>query len=78
MRHLGDDDWTDLNESQEKALDFIESCIDIGLPPTRAEIAQHLDFRSRNAAQELLVALESKGRIQLLPRIARGIKLVGP
>lgn len=44
-------------------------------PPTRAEIAEALDFRSPNAAEEHLRALERKGAIELLPGISRGIRL---
>lgn len=75
-RYLGGDDYTDLTEQQEKALDYVERCIEDGLPPTRAEIAEALGFKSTNAAQEHLIALEKKGRLQLLPGKNRGIKLL--
>lgn len=79
MRHLGDDDWSDITENQEKILAFIEKRSEKGLPPpTRGEIAEHLKFKSANAAQEHLELLERKGRIKLLPGIARGITLVKP
>lgn len=78
-RHIGDDEdndlFTDLTEQQEKILDYVESCIDGGLPPTRAEIARHMGFKSPNGAQEHLEMLQKKGRIQILPGISRGIKL---
>jgi repressor LexA len=45
------------------------------MPPTRAEIAQRLKFRSVNAAEEHLRALERKGAIELLPGTSRGIRL---
>lgn len=45
------------------------------MPPTRAEIAAALDFRSANAAEEHLRALERKGAIELLPGRSRGIRL---
>lgn len=77
-RHLGDNDYTDLTERQEQVLDFIESRIVDGLPPTRAEIARHFKFKSVNAADEHVKQLERKGRIELLPGISRGIKLVKP
>src|SRR5690606_30656889 len=46
-----------------------------GMPPTRAEIAESLGFRSANAAEEHLRALERKGVIELLPATSRGIRL---
>jgi repressor LexA len=48
---------------------------DTGMPPTRAEIAKTLKFRSANAAEEHLRALERKGVIELLPGTSRGIRL---
>lgn len=47
-----------------------------GWPPTRAEIAAALGFRSPNAAEEHLRALERKGAIELVPGASRGIQLV--
>ena len=46
------------------------------MPPTRAEIARELGFRSANAAEEHLRALERKGVIALLPGMSRGIQLL--
>jgi repressor LexA len=45
------------------------------MPPTRAEIADALDFRSANAAEEHLRALARKGAIELIPGTSRGIRL---
>jgi repressor LexA len=45
------------------------------MPPTRAEIAAELGFRSPNAAEEHLRVLARKGVIQLLPGASRGIRL---
>jgi len=45
------------------------------MPPTRAEIAEALGFRSVNAAEEHLRALERKGALELLPGTSRGIRL---
>lgn len=45
------------------------------MPPTRAEIAEALSFRSANAAEEHLRALARKGAIELLPGTSRGIRL---
>ena len=52
--------------------DFIEST---GMPPTRAEIARELGFKSVNAAEEHLRALQRKGVIDLVPGTSRGIRL---
>jgi repressor LexA len=46
-----------------------------GRPPTRAEICEHLGFRSPNAAEEHLRTLARKGAIELVPGAARGIRL---
>ena len=53
-------------------VDFLQST---GFPPTRAEIAQQLGFRSANASEEHLRALERKGYIDMLPGASRGIRL---
>ena len=45
------------------------------MPPTRAEIAAELGFKSANAAEEHLRALQRKGVLDLLPGAARGIQL---
>jgi len=47
-----------------------------GFPPTRAEIAAKLGFRSPNAAEDHLRALERKGAIRLLPGASRGIQVL--
>jgi repressor LexA len=52
--------------------DFLQST---GFPPTRAEIAAQLGFRSANAAEDHLRALERKGFIEMLPGTSRGIRL---
>ena len=46
------------------------------MPPTRADMARELGFRSANAAEEHLRALQRKGVIQLLPGTSRGIRLL--
>ncbi|MCF1437952.1 MAG: transcriptional repressor LexA, partial [Shewanella sp.] len=48
---------------------------DTGMPPTRAEIASTLGFRSANAAEEHLKALAKKGYIEIMPGTSRGIRL---
>lgn len=66
-----------LTEQQSNILVFIKSYAhNNGYPPTRADIAKHFKFKSVNAAQEHLVALNRKGWIELVPGVARGIRLV--
>jgi repressor LexA len=67
---------SDLTPRQRQILDFIREQIEFsGMPPTRAEIAQALGFRSANAAEEHLRALKRKGAIELVPGASRGIQL---
>ena len=47
-----------------------------GMPPTRAEIASQLGFKSANAAEEHLKALAKKGFIEMMPGTSRGIRLI--
>jgi repressor LexA len=47
-----------------------------GMPPTRAEIAAELGFKSANAAEEHLKALARKGVIHMMPGTSRGIQLL--
>lgn len=66
----------ELTPRQKQILTLIQRVIrDTGMPPTRAEIAEALHFRSANAAEEHLRALERKGAIKLLPGTSRGIRL---
>lgn len=66
----------ELTPRQREILELIRTQIaDTGLPPTRAEIARLLGFRSANAAEEHLRALARKGAIELLPGASRGIRL---
>lgn len=65
-----------LTPRQEEILSLIQRVIrETSMPPTRAEIAEELGFRSVNAAEEHLRALERKGVIDLLPGTSRGIRL---
>ena len=65
-----------LTPRQAEVLDFIRSHIDeTGYPPTRADIAQQLGFKSANASEEHLKALARKGAIEIIPGTSRGIKL---
>lgn len=45
------------------------------MPPTRAEIAAYMGFRSANAAEDHLKALDKKGAISLMPGMSRGIRV---
>jgi repressor LexA len=65
-----------LTPRQEQILEMIRGFLaERGHPPTRAEIARELGFRSPNAAEEHLRALARKGAIELLPGASRGIRL---
>ena len=65
-----------LTERQEEILQLIRDYIeDTGYPPTRAEIAEELGFRSANAAEEHLRALARKGAIEMVPGASRGIRI---
>ncbi|MBD1554227.1 transcriptional repressor LexA [Pseudomonas typographi] len=67
-----------LTPRQAEILAFIRRCIeDNGFPPTRAEIAQQLGFKSANAAEEHLKALARKGAIEMTPGASRGIRIPG-
>ncbi|MCQ8879876.1 transcriptional repressor LexA [Pseudoalteromonas shioyasakiensis] len=66
-----------LTNRQAQILELIKVFIkDTGMPPTRAEIAQTLGFKSANAAEEHLKALAKKGVIKMKPGASRGIQLV--
>ena len=65
-----------LTPRQSEILSFLQDFIDqSGMPPTRAEIARELGFKSVNAAEEHLRALQRKGVIELIPGASRGIQL---
>ncbi len=66
-----------LTARQEQILALIRDAIEnTGFPPTRAEIANELGFRSANAAEEHLQALARKGAIEISPGTSRGIRLL--
>ncbi len=66
----------DLTARQQEILSLIRQHItDTGFPPTRAEIAAKLGFRSPNAAEEHLKALARKGVLELTSGASRGIRL---
>lgn len=66
-----------LTQRQSAVLETIREFIsETGFPPTRAEIAHRLGFKSPNAAEEHLKALCKKGAIEMLSGASRGIRLV--
>ncbi len=66
----------ELTPRQKQILEMIQEFIAVsGMPPTRAEIAAELGFKSANAAEEHLRALQRKGVLDLLPGASRGIQL---
>ncbi|MGD2112213.1 MAG: transcriptional repressor LexA [Gammaproteobacteria bacterium] len=66
-----------LTARQAEILELIRGyVVEEGCPPTRAEIAESLGFRSPNAAEDHLRALERKGYIELVPGASRGIRLL--
>jgi len=70
---------TKLTERQQQILALIRDEIRrTGFPPTRAEIARSLGFKSANAAEDHLKALARKGAIELTAGASRGIRLITP
>ena len=65
-----------LTDRQQQIFELVRSAIErTGSPPTRAEIAAELGFKSANAAEEHLQALARKGVIELVGGTSRGIRL---
>lgn len=66
-----------LTSRQEQVLQLIKTYAEeTGYPPTRAEIARILGYKSPNAAEEHIKALAKKGAIEIVPGASRGIRLV--
>ena len=66
-----------LTARQQQVYDMIRDHINqTSMPPTRAEIATQLGFRSPNAAEEHLKALARKGVIEIISGASRGIRLM--
>jgi repressor LexA len=66
-----------LTARQQEVFELIKAKIDdTGIPPTRAEIARELGFRSANAAEEHLKALARKQVIEIIPGASRGIRIL--
>jgi repressor LexA len=67
-----------LTRRQQEILAFISEHIhSAGFPPTRNDLVKHFGFRSPNAAESHLRALEKKGVIRIEPGQSRGIRLTG-
>jgi hypothetical protein len=65
-----------LPKGQAKVFDYLRRHIaKHGVPPTRIEISEALGYRSPNAAEEHLRSLAAKGVIELVPGVARGIRI---
>ncbi|HEX6321349.1 MAG TPA: transcriptional repressor LexA, partial [Burkholderiales bacterium] len=65
-----------LTDRQSEILKLIRELTEVsGFPPTRAEIAERMGFRSVNAAEQHLRALEKKGAIEISSGASRGIRV---
>ncbi len=65
-----------LTDRQSEILKLIRELTEVsGFPPTRAEIAERMGFRSVNAAEQHLRALEKKGAIEISSGSSRGIRV---
>jgi len=65
-----------LTDRQQKVLDWIRRHLEsTGMPPTRAEIAAGLGFRTASSAEDHLRALARKGALELMPGASRGLRL---
>ena len=65
-----------LTDRQQQVLNIVKQHIEeTGYPPTRADIASQLGFKSANAAEEHLKALARKGAIEVIPGASRGIRI---
>jgi len=68
-----------LTQRQAEVLSLIKAHIEeTGFPPTRADIARELGFKSANAAEEHLKALARKGAIEMIAGASRGIRVTEP
>ena len=66
-----------LTKRQSEILNFLKVWIEEnGYPPTRAEIAKELGFKSPNAAEDHLKALARNGVIEMIPGASRGLKII--
>jgi repressor LexA len=75
-RHSQEHIMSNLTSRQEQVLQLIKRYAEeTGYPPTRAEIAHQLGFKSANAAEEHIKALARKGALEIIPGASRGIRL---
>jgi len=66
----------DLTPRQQSVLTFIRNHIaELGLPPSRAEIAAEFKFRSPRSAQKYIEVLARKGALSWRAGVARGLSL---
>jgi len=66
----------ELTARQTEILRLVRELTEVsGYPPTRAEIAERMGFRSVNAAEQHLRALERKGAIEISSGASRGIRV---
>ncbi len=71
-----EDNKNKLTKTQGKVLDFIKAYMEKNkLPPTYEEIADNFGYKSKNAVESHLQALQRKGVIQRIQKKARGILL---
>ena len=69
---------TRLTKRQTEVLELIKDWIrNTGYPPTRRDISDFFNFKSPNAAEEHLKALERKGVLRVIRNTSRGIRLLG-
>src|SRR3954470_19851927 len=65
-----------LTDRQAEVLRLVRELTEVsGYPPTRAEIAEKMGFRSVNAAEQHLRALEKKGAIEISSGASRGLRV---
>ncbi|MDH4260938.1 MAG: hypothetical protein OEW16_11655 [Gammaproteobacteria bacterium] len=68
---------TELTAVQAKVLDYVKTFqAKRGFPPTRVEISTYFKWKSKNASQEALRAIERKGWIKMWPETPRGISVL--
>jgi repressor LexA len=66
-----------LTDKQENIYNYIVSYSkEYGFPPTREEIARHFNLKQKASILHQLQALEKKGYIKMLKKVARGIEIL--
>lgn len=66
-----------LTDTQAKALAFLRNyLVEHGHPPTRPEICRHMGYGSLAGARSILLTLAAKRRVEIVPRVPRGIRLI--